>query len=145
MLVGTTRTDSLDPGEATRYRRHLQLKDYRWRNYARRTEAEAALYRIAQRVLLERVRRQVVLGRYIADLVVPERMLVVEVDGPIHRRQLSYDERRDAYLRDHGFRVVRFPNEQILSDPISVAVRLRGFSCLPDYQRCWRAAMRRME
>ncbi len=50
------------------------------------------------------VKRQVVLGQYIADFVVPSRRLVIEVDGAQHARQRSADARRDRAL---GYRVLR--------------------------------------
>jgi len=63
-------------------------------------------------------RRQVPIGRYIVDSVCLSRRLVIELDGgqhnaPDHR---SADERRDAWVRSCGFRVLRFWNHQVLED-----------------------------
>jgi very-short-patch-repair endonuclease len=44
-------------------------------------------------------RRQVPLGRYIADFVAPRARLVVEVDGGWHRERKLADARRDDALR----------------------------------------------
>lgn len=57
-------------------------------------------------------RRQVVLGRYIADFVCFRHRLIVEADGP-HHEDRAGDAVRDAWLRGQGFRVLRFPNRQI--------------------------------
>jgi very-short-patch-repair endonuclease len=43
-----------------------------------------------------RFRRQVVLGRYIADFVAPRAKLVVEVDGEVHEGRAAADARRDG-------------------------------------------------
>ncbi|WP_363297489.1 DUF559 domain-containing protein [Brevundimonas sp.] len=57
-------------------------------------------------------RRQVVLGRYIADFVCLRHRLIVEADGPQHDDRIE-DAERDAWLREQGFRVLRFPNQMI--------------------------------
>lgn len=55
-------------------------------------------------------------------------MLVVEVDGAYHaeREQMDDDEVRTAHLEQIGFRVVRFSNEEVLSDIESVLERIRN-------------------
>ncbi|WP_292035839.1 MULTISPECIES: endonuclease domain-containing protein [unclassified Brevundimonas] len=57
-------------------------------------------------------RRQVVIGRYVADFVCMRHRLIVEADGPHHDDRLR-DAERDDWLRGQGFRVLRFPNQQI--------------------------------
>ncbi|MDE2267794.1 MAG: DUF559 domain-containing protein [Betaproteobacteria bacterium] len=57
-------------------------------------------------------RRQQPLGRYIADFVCFEKRLIVELDGGQHAQQQEYDAARDAWLREQGFRVLRFWNSQ---------------------------------
>jgi very-short-patch-repair endonuclease len=52
-------------------------------------------------------RRQVPLGRYIADFVAPSVRLVVEVDGRYHSRRRTADARRERDLRRMGYRVLR--------------------------------------
>jgi very-short-patch-repair endonuclease len=52
-------------------------------------------------------RRQVPLGRYIADFVAPSVRLVVEVDGAYHRRRRTADLGRDRVLTRMGYRVLR--------------------------------------
>ncbi|WP_207840300.1 endonuclease domain-containing protein [Williamsia soli] len=58
-----------------------------------------------------------------ADLVWPEACLVVEIDGADHRTAAKYadDRRRDVALQLAGYTVVRFTNEQVLSDTPRVA------------------------
>ena len=62
-------------------------------------------------------RRQVRLGRYIADFVCLERRLIIEADGGQH----ADNAERDAWLVAQGFRVRRFWNTDILQRPDEVA------------------------
>lgn len=60
-----------------------------------------------------RFRRQVVLGRYVADFVAPRAKLVVEVDGEVHAQRAAADARRDRDLARMGYRVLRLPRAQV--------------------------------
>ena len=57
-------------------------------------------------------RRQFTIGRYIVDFVCLRHRLIIEADGPHHEDRAS-DMARDAWLGAQGFRVLRFPNQQI--------------------------------
>ena len=63
-----------------------------------------------------RFRRQQPVGPYIADFYCAAARLIVELDGPIHDRQVEYDRERDAYLAAHDLRILRFTNDAILDD-----------------------------
>src|SRR5690606_18984643 len=52
-------------------------------------------------------RRQVVVGRFIADFVAPRAKLVVEVDGRCDVQRRTADARRDQVLARLGYRVLR--------------------------------------
>jgi hypothetical protein len=66
-----------------------------------------------------------VLGRYIADFFAAEVALAVEVDGCDHGRLLErLDERRDCWLRRHGYTVLRLSDTLVLSGPPTVAIAL---------------------
>jgi len=56
-------------------------------------------------------RRQLPIGRYIADFVATSCKLIVEVDGACHTTPAGQraDARRDRYLAKLGYRVVRLP------------------------------------
>lgn len=59
-------------------------------------------------------RRQVpVAGHFIADFYASELRLILEVDGPIHRRKGAADARRLDQLRRLGFTVLRLPSELV--------------------------------
>ena len=60
-------------------------------------------------------RRQQPLGDYIVDFVTFDLDLVIEVDGGQHMESES-DEKRDQWLEDQGFTVLRFWNNQVLKN-----------------------------
>lgn len=69
-----------------------------------------------------------ILGQiYRLDLFWPAAGLVVEVDGPEHRQQLQFadDHRRDVQLHLLGHHVLRFTNDQVLTDVGAVVEKLR--------------------
>ena len=59
-------------------------------------------------------RRQVPVGRYIADFVAPSCKLVVEVDGGYHAGRAAADARRDRELARLGYRVIRVSHEAVI-------------------------------
>ena len=60
--------------------------------------------------------RQKPVGNYIVDFYAPAVRLVVEVDGAQHAEtaHVKYDELRTEYLQQHGLRVLRFDDRQVL-------------------------------
>jgi very-short-patch-repair endonuclease len=86
------------------------------------TDAERLLWsRLRRRQLGEfKFRRQRPIGRYICDFVCLEASVVVELDGSQHVIDAPYDDKRDAFLRSAGFRVLRFWNGDVLSRTDSV-------------------------
>jgi very-short-patch-repair endonuclease len=66
--------------------------------------------------------RQQPIGPYIVDFVCREKCLVVEVDGATHgdSAEVAFDTRRTAFLHEHGYRVLRIENYQVLTDIGSV-------------------------
>ena len=76
---------------------------------------------VRSRQLLEyKFRRQVPIGRYIADFACLERNLIVELDGGQHQDQSDYDEERTRWLKSQGFKVIRFWNNEIMEDTNAV-------------------------
>ena len=65
-------------------------------------------------------RRQQPIGNYIVDFVCLEKKLIIELDGGQHAEQNDYDARRDAWLREQGFTVLRFWNNDVLQNVSSV-------------------------
>src|SRR5262245_22472271 len=82
------------------------------------TAAERTLWQElrANRLARFHFRRQQVIAGLIVDFYCHSKSLVIEVDGPVHEQQRSYDDARDQILRDSGFTVLRFNNEQVTND-----------------------------
>lgn len=66
--------------------------------------------------------RQHIILDYIVDFVCLERRLVIEVDGGYHFQtdQMAQDAYRTENLEKEGFRVIRFTNERVLQDTLSI-------------------------
>jgi very-short-patch-repair endonuclease len=81
------------------------------------TDAETKLWnRIRNRQInSDKFVRQEPIGRYICDFVCREKLIVIEVDGGQHSESVR-DEVRDRYLRAQGYRVLRFWNNDVLSN-----------------------------
>ena len=85
----------------------------------RMTTAEELLWRGLRdrRLAGLKFRRQVPVGRYVADFLCEEAMLVVELDGSQHADQtLNHDLRRTAALEGWGYRVLRFWNNDLTTN-----------------------------
>ncbi len=70
----------------------------------------------------------------IVDFVCLEKKLVIEVDGGQHIKQQTYDEKRTVFLEAQGFRVLRFWNNEILTqteDVLDVIFRALNEPPLP--------------
>ena len=65
-------------------------------------------------------KRQVPIGPFIADFICIEHKLIGEIDGGQHGAATANDERRDAFLRSEGYRVLRFWNHDVLTNIESV-------------------------
>jgi very-short-patch-repair endonuclease len=63
-----------------------------------------------------KLRRQQPLGGYIVDFVCLERRLIVELDGGQHADRNAYDKKRDDWLRNQGFVILRFWNHDVLNN-----------------------------
>jgi very-short-patch-repair endonuclease len=56
------------------------------------------------------------LGLYIVDFVFYEAKLIIELDGGQHASQQESDAERTRWLESCGFRVVRFWNNDVLTN-----------------------------
>ena len=60
-------------------------------------------------------KRQYPIGNYIVDFVCREKRLVIELDGGQHNIavNINYDFLRSEYIKQRGFKVIRFWNKEI--------------------------------
>jgi very-short-patch-repair endonuclease len=94
----------------------------------------------AERLLWSRLRRRQVhglrfrpqhpIGPYIADFACTERRLVVELDGGQHVQRKVQDTARSRWLGEKGYRVLRFWNNDVLTN-IDAVVHAVASATLP--------------
>ena len=104
------------------------LKEFAKQNRKNMTPSEQALWNALRKSLGSwRFRRQHPIGDYIADFICLSEKLVVEVDGEYHNteEQRIDDKVRTHSLRQMGFRVIRFSNQEVDADIISVIRRIK--------------------
>jgi very-short-patch-repair endonuclease len=61
-------------------------------------------------------RRQHALGPYIVDFCAIKAKLIIELDGSQHLEQEECDRERTDYLESHGYKVIRFWNNDVMND-----------------------------
>lgn len=63
-------------------------------------------------------RRQHIIGKYIVDFICLSKSLIVEVDGGHHDSpDQQYDDSvRTDFLEGHGYKVIRFRNEDVVAN-----------------------------
>lgn len=65
------------------------------------------------------------IGRFIVDFYCPQCKLIIEVDGEIHTQQLGYDANRTEQLEAYGYQVLRFQNQEVMSNLEEVLRQIR--------------------
>ncbi|MEK6594600.1 MAG: endonuclease domain-containing protein [Pseudomonadota bacterium] len=90
------------------------------------TDAERALWRHVRAHRLDgcKFKRQETIGKYIVDFICYEAKLIVELDGGQHFENVS-DRQRDEWLNAQGFNVLRFWNNEVLTNIEGVLERVR--------------------
>ena len=103
---------------------YRHLKDFAIRQKQNPTEAEKILWQLLKGKKLEsyKFRRQHIILQFIADFVCLSKKLVVELDGGIHDLPESKinDQRRTEILKEKGYTVIRFSNDEVLQDTDNV-------------------------
>ena len=98
------------------------LKGFARENRKEMTDAEQWLWEHLRTIPEFRFRRQHPIGDYIVDFVCLRLNLIIEVDGAYHNepQQQEEDAIRSEYLREQGFIILRFKNEEVLYDTETV-------------------------
>ncbi len=123
---GTCRDDLADLRTRTRIARKLRRDA---------TDVERRLWRALRETALPwKFRRQHPIGRRIADFACPVRKLVIELDGGQHAEEWEEDAARSAELAAHGYRVIRFWNNEVIENLDGVLRRvLRELEASPPH------------
>ena len=82
------------------------------------TQAERRIWQILRSHQMKeyKFRREVPIGRYIADFVCHEARLIVEINGGQHDRSAPREAERSGFLQNEGYRILRFWNNEVLAN-----------------------------
>ena len=118
----TETNDTSGPLSRERERARVRARSLR----ATPTDAEALLwFHLRDRRLSDhKFRRQRPIGPYFADFACLEAKLIVEVDGGQHVEAAAYDAERSRFMEAQGYRVLRFWNNEVLTQTDSVLERV---------------------
>ena len=96
----------------------LENDQRRWSSYYGVVCGQAALPEVGALSKDMKFRRQHPVGQYIADFVCLERRLIIELDGGQHSlpEELLKDSQRDAWFEKEGYAVVRFWDNEVLTN-----------------------------
>ncbi|MFS8794506.1 endonuclease domain-containing protein, partial [Synechococcus sp. R55.8] len=102
------------------------------------TTAESLLWELLRdrRLLGRKFRRQHPIGQFIADFFCDDARLIIEIDGAVHREptQQERDRLREEILREHGFAMLRFTNDQILDRTEQVLQEIAAYVTAHSYE-----------
>ena len=89
------------------------------------TEAEKYIWYMLRSKNLNgfKFRRQQPIGSYIVDFICLKEKLIIEIDGGQHNQNIN-DTVRDNWLKQEGFRIVRFWNNEVLENRDSVLEKI---------------------
>lgn len=127
IIVENVTLKDIGPTEAYRCRNREFLLEASRNLKNRRTKAEKRLWSgLKGNRLGTRFRQQQIIGNFITDFYCHEHAIIIEVDGGIHDNQKEKDQARDAFLKELGFMVVRFRNEQVFNDLKGILREIRS-------------------
>ena len=93
------------------------------------TPAEAYLWKNLKAKQLEGKKfvKQHSIGNYIVDFYLASDKLIIELDGEAHQNPTAaeYDQVRTEYLKNKGFKVIRFENKMVFDNLESVMMEIR--------------------
>jgi leucyl-tRNA synthetase/very-short-patch-repair endonuclease len=102
------------------------LKKFSLENRKKPTEAENILWQLLRKDQTGfKIRRQHSIGLYIADFVCLQKGLVIELDGNHHKLNKEADDERTEALNYFGFDVLRFTNDEVLTDANGVFDKIK--------------------
>jgi adenine-specific DNA-methyltransferase len=91
---------------------------------ANTTSHERILWRALKELPVDgtHFRRQAPIGPYVVDFLCPAKHLIIELDGGHHNEDeaAERDRKRQHWLEQEGYRVIRFWNSEITADLTAV-------------------------
>ena len=105
---------------------YRKIKELRREYKNNLTPAEEDLWqRLRRNETGNRIRRQHIVSHYIADFIILPLMLIIEIDGPVHKKQKERDADRTGNLEGLGYKVIRFTNDEIENNVEQVVEKIK--------------------
>jgi Uncharacterized protein conserved in bacteria len=123
------RTELAKPGYVTANpKTYKYIKEIRDNLKQKPTEAEDLIWQhLRNKKTGYKIRRQHIIDDFIVDFVCLSKKIVIEIDGKIHLKQKEHDDMRTYRLREIGYEVIRFTNDEVIASPADVANRIKDF------------------
>ena len=92
----------------------------------RNTQSESLLWGLlrAKQLCGLKFRREHPIDPYYADFACSAKMLVVEIDGDYHDHVAEDDLKREEYLRNLGWHIIRFSDKEVEDDIEAVGIQI---------------------
>jgi very-short-patch-repair endonuclease len=115
-LAGGVGGGPVDPTQRGQFKQRNTLRAKELRNQA--SPAERLLWTALsnRKVAGHKFSRQMPIGPYFADFLCRAARLVVELDGFSHDTRQDYDRRRDHFMQQQGYVVLRFTNDDVMQN-----------------------------
>jgi very-short-patch-repair endonuclease len=121
---------------------HLtELKSRRRDLRQRSTKAEKMLWeRLRNNKVGVKFRRQFSISGYVVDFYCPEKRLIVELLGNVHKSENAkkYDKYRKRYLESFQMTILEFWNDEVEKNVGEVLDRIRGYLTPDPSPKLWR-------
>src|SRR5438876_6786162 len=108
------------------YQNHL--KNYSRKLRAQMTDAGKKFWSYIRKKQIENIQfyRQRPIGSYIVDFISLTHKLIIEIDGSQHYEPINKlkDQKRDAYLNKLGFKIIRYNDNEVLTNTDGVLEHL---------------------
>lgn len=108
----------------------ISLKEIRRQLRQEMTPAEVVLWKRLRnsRFLSLKFKRQHSIGNYIVDFYCANPRVIIEIDGEVHfeKEQKEKDNHRDENLRDMDYIVLRFYNDEVINETMTVLKKIEA-------------------